>query len=472
MILSLLVSIGAPLALGLLLIRMAWQPRLGLRAGLLQLTLACGLGIGISSCTFFLYMAKMQPEGPRLTLVEPVVFLGIIAFFLAFGRTRRSLAAPGGRDGTVSAGFQDSRDSIPKPLLIGFYAVLACAVAGLILVSINKPHGGGDALGIWNMRARFMFRGHGLWTRGFSQTIAWSHPDYPLLVPSSIARLWTYVGFDTHRVPQALSALFTFATVAALASSLAVLRSARHAIEAALFLLATAYFVRLGGNQYADIPMGFFILSTVVLLGLSEATAAERGAGGILTIAGTMAGFAAWTKNEGMLFVLAVTFSIIAATLIKGGARSMVRTLGLFLIGLIPVLLVIFYFKLRYAPPNDLFGSLDIGPFMARLTDSHRYALITRAFGNELMRWGNGLTAVFVIYLVARGVRSGRPHGAFVSAGFITLALMFVGYFFVYVLTPQDLSWQLGTSLERLFLHMWPTFLFLIFMIVKPAEAA
>jgi len=167
-----------------------------------------------------------------------------------------------------------------------------------------------------------------------------------------------------------------------------------------------------------------------------------------------------------------VTFSIIAATLIKGGARSMVRTLGLFLIGLIPVLLVIFYFKLRYAPPNDLFGSLDIGPFMARLTDSHRYALITRAFGNELMRWGNGLTAVFVIYLVARGVRSGRPHGAFVSAGFITLALMFVGYFFVYVLTPQDLSWQLGTSLERLFLHMWPAFLFLIFMIVKPAEAA
>ena len=466
----LLLSIGAPLALGLLLIRMAWQPRLTLRAGLLQLTLACGLGIGISSCTFFLYMAKVQPAGPRLAFVEPALFLCVIAVCLAFGRTRRSLRAKPVAGPSTLPPFPGSPDTIPKPLLIGVCAVLACAVAGLILVSINKPHGGGDALGIWNMRARFMFRGHELWTRGFSRMIAWSHPDYPLLIPSSIARLWTYIGFDTHRVPQVLSGFFTFATVAALSSSLAVLRSARHAVEAALFLLATAYFVRLGGDQYADIPMGFFILSTAVLLTLSEATAGTEESRGLLSLAGLTAGFAAWTKNEGMLFVLAAVVALAATTLSKRGFRDSVRTLGFFLFGLIPVLLVILYFKVRYAPPNDLFGSHDLGPFLARLRDSHRYALIARAFGNELLRWGNGLTAVFVIYLVARGVTSRRPHPTFVSAGFIALVLMFVGYFFVYVLTPMDLIWHLGTSLERLLLQMWPTFLFLLFLVIGPAE--
>ncbi len=467
---GLLLSIGAPLALALLLVRMAWQPRLTFRAGLLQLALACGLGIGISSCTFFLYMASVQPEGPRLALVEPALFLCVVAACLAFGPTRRSLRAQPVADPSVYPPFPGSPDTIPKPLLIGFCAVLACAVAGLVLVSINKPHGGGDAYAIWNMRARFMFRGHELWTRGFSEIIAWSHPDYPLLIPSSIARLWTYIGFDTHRVPQVLSGFFTFATVAALSSSLAVLRSARHGVVAALFLLATAYFVRLGGDQYADIPMGFFILSTAVLLVLSEATPATGGSRGLLSLAGLTTGFAAWTKNEGMLFVLAVTFAILATTLIRRGLRNSVRTLGFFLIGLLPVLLVVLYFKARYAPPNDLFGSHDLGPFIARLKDSHRYALIARAFGNELLRWGNGLTAVFVVYLVASGVRSRRPHPTFVSAGFIALALMFVGYFFVYVLTPLDLSWHLGTSLERLLLQMWPAFLFLLFLVIRPAE--
>ena len=92
-------------------------------------------------------------------------------------------------------------------------------------------------------------------------------------------------------------------------------------MEAALFLLATAYFVRLGGDQYADIPMGFFILSTAVLLMLSEATAATGGSKGLLSLAGLTAGFAAWTKNEGVLFVLAAVVALTATTLSKGASE-------------------------------------------------------------------------------------------------------------------------------------------------------
>ena len=468
MILSLIVSIGAPIALGLLLVRMAWQPRLAARTVLLQLTLACALGIGISSCTFFLHMAWVEPQGPRLASVEPTLFLCIVAVFLAFKRTRRSLLAPEGRDPGSPSGFPDSRNSIPKPLLVGFWAVLACAVAGLILCSINRPHGAMDAYSIWNMRARFMFRGHELWTRIFYPLM--SHADYPLLLPSSIGRLWTYMGSDTQRVPQVLAALFTFATVAALSSSLAVLHSTRRGVEAALFLLATASFVRLGGDQYADIPLGFFILSTVILLGLSDSMAAADKSRGLLSLGGTMAGFAAWTKNEGILFVLAVTVALIATTVIRGGVRNTARKVGPFLIGLLPILLVLLYFKVRYAPPNDVFGSLDLGTYVAKLRDLHRYRVIGEAFCKELFGWGNGLIAVFGLYLVVTGISLNRRCATTLLIATMALALVVAGYFFTYVFSPHDLNWHLTNSLDRLLLQLWPTFLFVVFLAIRPLE--
>ena len=49
---------------------------------------------------------------------------------------------------------------------------------------------------------------------------------------------------------------------------------------------------------------------------------------------------------------------------------------------------------------------------------------------------------------------------------------MLVGYFFVYVLTPLDLAYHLATSLNRLFLQLWPGVIFLVFMIARTPEDA
>ena len=37
---------------------------------------------------------------------------------------------------------------------------------------------------------------------------------------------------------------------------------------------------------------------------------------------------------------------------------------------------------------------------------------------------------------------------------------MLLGFFFVYILTPHELSWHLDTSLSRLFLQLWPSIVF------------
>ncbi|MEK6534682.1 MAG: hypothetical protein AABZ40_03350, partial [Thermodesulfobacteriota bacterium] len=52
------------------------------------------------------------------------------------------------------------------------------------------------------------------------------------------------------------------------------------------------------------------------------------------------------------------------------------------------------------------------------------------------------------------------------------LLLILAGYFFVYVTTPLDLGYHLATSLNRLFLQLWPSVIFLFFMAAGAPETA
>ena len=78
-------------------------------------------------------------------------------------------------------------------------ATAATAAASFVSASAVYPHGEWDAWAQWNLRARFFARGlaDGAWRDAFAPVLAWSHPDYPPLVPSSIARLWIYAGRET-----------------------------------------------------------------------------------------------------------------------------------------------------------------------------------------------------------------------------------------------------------------------------------
>ena len=48
---------------------------------------------------------------------------------------------------------------------------------------------------------------------------------------------------------------------------------------------------------------------------------------------------------------------------------------------------------------------------------------------------------------------------------------MIGGYALVYLITPHDLLWHLSTSIERLFFHLWPSMLLLIFMTLPTPES-
>jgi len=49
--------------------------------------------------------------------------------------------------------------------------------------------------------------------------------------------------------------------------------------------------------------------------------------------------------------------------------------------------------------------------------------------------------------------------------------LLFLGYFAVYIITPNDLTWQLQTSLSRLYVQIWPIFLLAVFAAMRTPES-
>lgn len=72
------------------------------------------------------------------------------------------------------------------------------------------------------------------------------------------------------------------------------------------------------------------------------------------------AALAAWTKNEGMLF-LVVLLSIRALMLYRrSGLKAALHSLSVMAMGMLPVLILLVYFKVHIAPDNDLVSGQSV----------------------------------------------------------------------------------------------------------------
>ena len=333
------------------------------------------------------------------------------------------------------------------------------------------------------MHARFLFRGGDHWRDAFASGLDWSHWDYPLLLPLSIVRGWRYMGSETSVLPAIMGFCFTLLTLGLLLTTLTLLRGRLLGCLAAMVLLGTPFLITMGAAQFADVPLAFFILMTLGMLALQAR--AEEGRVGMLLLAGLAAGMAAWTKNEGILFLLVAAVSLFAATVRTGSWRDASRRTAGFLAGAMPVMLIVLAFKLLLAPTGDLAAGVSWAALAEKLVDGDRYAQIARSFLLMGISFTQGLVDVrvgmqfnpgavnillLIAYLLFAGIRIDRRDRTGLLAVGAVLCIMPVGYFFVYVLTPLDLTYHLITSLNRLFLQLWPGVILLIFMIARTPE--
>ncbi|PYX78778.1 MAG: hypothetical protein DMG70_30355 [Acidobacteria bacterium] len=82
---------------------------------------------------------------------------------------------------------------------------------------------------------------------------------------------------------------------------------------------------------------------------------------------------------------------------------------------------------------------------------------------------GTLLIIAYATILGKHGEASSRTGAATCAWALVLTA---TGYFAVYVITPYDLRWHLMWSLDRLFMQLWPSVLFLVFVTVRAPEPA
>jgi hypothetical protein len=430
-----------------------------------------GLGPGITSCLYFLFSLVMRPRSRVYWLIEAAV---IAALVLAFVLQR--LKKP-----------RQQKDNPPAPamtrvtalLITVFGAIFIIAAASFTIQSLMQPHGIQDAWNIWNMRARFLFRGGPDWKDLFSPAIYWlNHPDYPFLVTAGSARAWSLIGTESTSAPALQAGLYAFALLGVIFTALGMQRSWGQGALAGLLLASSSWFVLFGAWQIADIPLDFFYATSIFLLILTLSSPLPTPSG-VLFLFGLAAGLAAWTKNEGILFMVVLLGLWAAARILISRTERLpirLREIAFLCMGLLLPLLALFWLKLFLAPPNDLFVGQSSESIGSRLSDFSRYSLTLSYLWQSIANfsvfsgWSLSLLPLLVLFTLlfwparrpqaARGLRTAA----------LCLVLLSLGYFMIYIITPHDLVWHLRTAANRLVFHLYPPALIILFWTLRTPE--
>lgn len=467
-ILSSLLSILVPQLIAFGILSSLWAGQRPIRAHfLLKICFAVGLGFGILSCLFFLQLLFFGAS--RQVLASTLITVLIIVAAISFYRLKSKRNAP--LREAVGEPLPGSRLRLVLSIL--FFAALASTTAAFIFISLKRPHGEWDAWAVYNMKARFLFRAGDNWRDLFSQPMEWASLDYPLLIPTAVAACWVLIGTETLVIPALVAMLFTLAIVGIAAYSVSALRGKTQGYLTGLVLLSTPYFITHGADQYSDIPIGFFFVATFALIALQDLVGKDDRH--LLLLAGFTAGLSAWTKNEGLLFVIAILASRFAVRFPRNGLKVYLSEMRFFAPGLISILSLILYFKLTISAHSYLLLPPEGPNLIAKLTDFSRY-LMTLDFlvrlGLAFGSWGVSIVPLLAFYLLLLGIGIEEKQKANVAGSLIALGVMLAGYFMIYVISPRDLEWHLSTSVDRLYSQLWPSFVFVFFLIVRTPEQA
>ncbi|MFI5379707.1 MAG: hypothetical protein ACHRHE_10445 [Tepidisphaerales bacterium] len=484
-----LLAIAAAFVTGWFLLRILWpadQHHRDPAAFAVRICLALGLGQAVAAVHYLLWRAACSHVGLPYKLTD-CLLVPIVAW-LAAHLAQRMWPAERNESEEVAP--------LPSPprLCVGILLIVTALVASAALCiclaqTCDKPLGEWDGWAIWNLKARFMFRGGADWTGMFSRHIWFSHPDYPLFIPASVARFWTYLQGETTVVPQLVSVAFATLVVGLLFASLAWLRGLVPACLGTLLLVSYEPFLVYGGAQMSDIPLSFYVLAAVVAVAI---------AGRLLVLSGVLIGCALIVKNEAQPILLALLVGLFVvppsggprSRLVvppSGGPRNRLKAVLRTLLGATPFLLVVAAQKLFFAGASYLVADQpSAGAFLHKIIDPARHRtiiefLVTWNFGFHLWHpfWRIPLAIPLpdqpsLLLLLAIPIVCGlRPDPRDRPAGLtvlIAVALTFILYYAVFLVMPYDLR-NLMESFPRVQLHFLPALIFAVLLLTANPAA-
>ena len=426
--------------------------------------LAPGVGFGLLSLPFFFWIFIGSAPPGRLPLLALTVLLALALFLPVSAR----VSASNGSGYAWPTGGQRT----------AFLLLMLCVAAGLgwLLWTFPRaadaqPFGGWDAWAIWNARSLLLHRAEGE-LGGIFALMKEGHPDYPLLLPASLAAQYGLLGGESVAIPQVTGLLFVLGAGAALLAAGWHFGSPTAGAAAVAVLWSTPAFWRWAYTQYADIPLSYLLL--VAAAGLGSQLAADERRRLPPVLAGFCLGLLAWIKNEGLVLalLLAAAFVVVRASTALplvvariGPARASAADVGDTLrrspwiaAGAAPPLVALGLFKSSWSPKNET--AMFLADAIDKLLDPDRWRPVLAGFFERLNPWTGIemwgllwlLVAVCGVVLWRRRADGGAP---LLFCGF-ALLLIWGTWLVVYVCTPAGQVWHLNSSLNRLLLQVTP----------------
>lgn len=408
----------------------------------LKASISTGIGLGSYSCLFFIWLFLFNTTN-FFPLFISILFILTTTFW--FKKKYNTFIL------NTSSNAQN-KEKLHILIRIALFCGILFAILCFTTQILNEPHGELDAIGIWNYKARFFFRAEN-WTDLFNVNVA--HKDYPLLIPSLISGIYTLIGKESIFVSIFVAATFTFSIPTLIYSSINIIKNNINASLVTLFFLMIPSYIERGAQQLADVPLALYILSTVVLLAQNKKFLSERSN---LILAGLTSGFALWTKNEGLLFLLVLILVFSYRNWIKK-----ITKLKYFIIGIAPILFVYLSFKIGFPFKNDLFSRIELSKAIAQILDIERHKLISYRFSRlikDILQVAWPFLPILFLITTKKCIKLNQLKKNIKF--FLVPSITLLGYYCIYLISYVDLNWHLQTSLYRLFIQIIPSFLFAI----------
>ncbi len=458
---------------------LAW---LGLRAGglrggrLARYTAGFGPGLGLGLASLLVFFVRtvggagMRPPGLAAFLLTAA---GLAAVIVAWPRLRRSRAGAAERASGAEpeAPSPPSAPRLPLAVRLGAWLLFAASAAAVLVsfwvIRETWPNGTWDAVAIWNVKARALFRGYDQAPDFLKQVDPSSHPNYPLLLPGAVAAQWSMAGGeDPWTAP--LTGLAFLAGLGLLTLAVAADSGllAFGAVAAAL-LWGNPMVLKWGSGQGADLAVAYCFLGALAVL--ASRLPGRAGAPGSQDdglalppfLGGIFLGLLAWSKNEGTLMVLILLGLYALWALRHGRGRPAVwRDAVPIAAGALPGFAAVFLFKGLWAPESGL-DTFFQGHPLDRVLSLERWFIPVREIVKRLIPWGPGLGWGVSWPLVLGGallaawmfLRERRPWASFWAAAVGATVASWVPIFAV---TPYGQMWHIQGSLDRLYLQVFP----------------
>lgn len=330
---------------------------------------------------------------------------------------------------------------------------------------LELPVNGWDAWAIWFGKAKAFFIDGAVTERAVTTT---PHPDYPLLMPLTVAWVFTVLGEANDQLGKLLYSLQFVSLLLIFHYALSNFLSRKmNLVFTSLLSLAPIVIIHAGGLPVDAHPGGLYTgdfvgysdlaLSIYFIAGGAFIVMYITGLGaGNLIMAALFFSFAAWTKNEGLTMalmgVLLMTLAIFRSK--KDGAIMFLKTLLICALIIIPWLT----YKSSLGLESEYSSEFSLGNIIAnldRLPLIGSYLFIHLFLNTELYN------LIFYLFVVMTFL---NIRGLF-NRTLLPLNLLFFGQLFIYILvfmiTPVKLNVALATTLDRLILHLLPLAIFI-----------